>query len=114
MLNPVLLFAQVLLLLRSCTQQADNGITPAEHAAWCLDVRKFHEIYGSTEGAIVAEGAWTAKALASSTSTKGAVFSSQDALCRQWAWQHGRDKNAKPCFAVWTGAAASLVYTTDR
>ncbi|KAL1469624.1 hypothetical protein MTO96_024900 [Rhipicephalus appendiculatus] len=81
MLNPVLLFAQVLLLLRSATQQADNGFTPPEEAAWCLDVRKFHEIYGSTERAIVAEGAWTAKALGSSTSTQGAVSSSQDAIC---------------------------------
>nr|XP_054917847.1 uncharacterized protein LOC129380552 isoform X2 [Dermacentor andersoni] len=49
--------------------------------ASCLDVRKLHEIYGTTERAIVAEDAWTAKALGSLTSTQGAVSSSQDAIC---------------------------------
>ncbi|KAH7940883.1 hypothetical protein HPB49_007402 [Dermacentor silvarum] len=71
----------VLLLLRSATQQADNGFTSSDHAAWCLDVRKFHEIYGTTERAIVAEGAWTAKALGSSTSAQGPVSSSEHAIC---------------------------------
>ncbi|XP_070395912.1 uncharacterized protein [Dermacentor albipictus] len=78
MTDPV---TQVLLLLRSATGQADNDFTPSEQAASCLDVRKLHEIFGTTERAFVAKGAWTAKALGSSTSILGAVSSSQEAIC---------------------------------